>query len=119
MSRPMNQARRPGRRAIRPRLEWMEDRKLPSTITVTNTADHGPGSLRSAIVAAAAGDSIQFALGRAANPKITLTTGELLIDKPLTITGPASGLTIDANSQGRVFHVKSATGTVEIDRLKI
>ena len=34
----------------RPRLEWIEDRTLLSTFTVTNTADSGPGSFRQAIL---------------------------------------------------------------------
>ena len=35
---------------LRPRVEWMEDRTLLSTFTVTNTDDSGPGSLRQAIL---------------------------------------------------------------------
>jgi len=37
------------RRRVRPRLEALEDRTLPSTFTVLNTNDSGPGSLRDAI----------------------------------------------------------------------
>src|SRR5690348_2725105 len=45
-------ARRPSPRWFRsrPRLEWMEDRTLLSTFTVTNTGDSDPGSLRQAIL---------------------------------------------------------------------
>ena len=39
----------------RPRLEVLEGRVLPSTYTVTNTDDSGPGSLRQAILDATAG----------------------------------------------------------------
>ena len=35
---------------LRPRVEWMEDRTLPSTFVVSSTADSGPGSLRQAIL---------------------------------------------------------------------
>ena len=35
---------------IRPRVEWMEDRTLLSTFTVTNAGDSGPGSLRQVIL---------------------------------------------------------------------
>src|SRR5262249_24621069 len=35
---------------IHPRLEWMEDRTLLSTFTVTNRDDSGTGSLRQAIL---------------------------------------------------------------------
>jgi hypothetical protein len=55
-----------------------------ATITVTNTNDSGPGSLRSAIASAAAGDTIQFA-SSLASQTITLTSGQLVINKNLTI----------------------------------
>ena len=53
--RPRDRRRRAARPSpswfrSRPRLEWMEDRMLLSTFTVTNIADGGPGSLRQAIV---------------------------------------------------------------------
>ena len=35
---------------------------LAATITVTNVADSGPGSLRQAIASAATGDTIDFAV---------------------------------------------------------
>jgi hypothetical protein len=42
-----------GRRAtFRPRLEALEGRDVPSTLTVTNTLDSGTGSLRAEIAAA-------------------------------------------------------------------
>src|ERR1043165_3366196 len=46
-------------------------------LVVTNLADHGPGTLRQFITNSAPGDTIAFAT----NGTITLTTGELLIDK--------------------------------------
>ncbi|HWM23709.1 MAG TPA: choice-of-anchor Q domain-containing protein [Chthoniobacterales bacterium] len=62
-----------------------------ATLFVTNTADSGAGSLRDTIAAASDGDTIQFdaALNGQA---ITLTSGELLIDKNLTINGPGANL---------------------------
>jgi hypothetical protein len=39
----------------RPRLEALDARDLPSTLTVTTTADSGPGSLRADVAAAQAG----------------------------------------------------------------
>src|SRR6185436_20903526 len=48
--------------SCRPRLEALEDRSLPSTLTVTSFADDGSsGTLRSAIAVANSGDTIQFA----------------------------------------------------------
>src|SRR4028118_1654052 len=57
-----------------------------ATITVTNNNDSGPGSLRNAIASAAAGDTIIFA-SSLASKTITLTSGELVIKKDLTIDG--------------------------------
>ena len=89
-----------------------------NTITVTNTNDSGPGSLRQALADANDGDTIAFAVTGA----IRLTSGELVIDKSITITGPGSdqlsvGLTIP-QYHFRVFHVM-ASPTVVIEGLTI
>ena len=74
-----------------------------STITVTTTADNGNGSLRSAIATAKSGDTIQFTKGLAGKT-IALTSGQLTLNKDLTIDGSgASGLTISGNRASRVF----------------
>jgi hypothetical protein len=80
------------------------------TITVTNANDSGPGSLRAAIASAASGDTIQFA-SNLANTTITLTSGQLLIEKKdLTIeAGNARQLTISGNNASRVL--RTAEGT--------
>src|SRR6516225_3437124 len=75
-----------------PRLEALECRTLPSTFTVLNLADSGPGSLRQAILDANAqpgADTIQFAHGL--HGTIALTSGELDITDDLTIDGPGAG----------------------------
>jgi hypothetical protein len=72
-----------------------------TTITVTNTNDSGAGSLRQAIADAHDGDTVEFGV----TGTITLTTGELLVDKNVTINGPGSNtLTVDGNHTSRVFH---------------
>ena len=77
-----------------------------ATITVTNTNDNGSGSLRQAILDADPGDLIEFAVTGA----ITLTTGELLIEKNLTITGPGADLlTVSGDHSSCVFHIKNET----------
>src|SRR6266540_3288202 len=73
---------------------------------VTSAADDGtPGTLRSAMAAAAPGDSITFDPSLTGQT-ITLTGGQLLIDKNLSITGPgAAQLTISGNHTTHVFQV--------------
>jgi hypothetical protein len=95
-------------RTFRPRLEVLEGRCLPSILTVTNTKDNGPNSLRGDIAAAHSGDTIVFS-PKLAGQTITLTSGELLISKNLAILGPAPGQGLIKVSVGygdsRVFEV--------------
>jgi hypothetical protein len=88
-----------------------------ATDTVTTNADSGAGSLRAVIAAAASGDSINFSAGLTGQA-ITLTSGEILINKNLTITGPGSAsLTVSGNNASRVFFISS--GTIGITGLTI
>src|SRR5260370_15670846 len=107
-SRPASNRRAcPVQRSIRPCLEALEDRWVPSTLTVTNTLDSGAGSLRAEIAAAHTNDTIVFATSLDGQT-ITLTSGELLIKHNLTISGPgASQLTVSGNHASRVFEVKA------------
>src|SRR5438105_13690216 len=62
-----------------------------ATLIVTNTNDNGAGSLRDTIAAANDGNTIQF--DPALNGQtIMLTSGELVIDKNITISGPGPAL---------------------------
>ena len=75
-----------------------------ATITVTNTNDSGAGSLRQALSDGNNGDTINFAV----TGTITLTSGELLVDKSLTISGPGiATVAVDGNTTSRVFHIGS------------
>ncbi len=88
-----------------------------ATITVTSTADAGgtcPGAnctLRQAITAAAAGDTLNFAAGITT---VTLTSAELFINKNLTISGPGANLlTVQRSTAGgtpnfRIFNIASS-----------
>lgn len=70
---------------------------LAATITVTNTADSGAGSLRNAISNASPSDTIIFT-NTLAGQTIYLTSGELLISVDLTIDASAlsNNVVIDA-----------------------
>jgi hypothetical protein len=82
------------------------------TLTVTNLNDSGAGSLRNAIGSASAGDTIQFD-SSLANSTITLTSGQIEIDKDLIIDGSnAAGLTISGNQASRIFEAtKTSDGS--------
>ncbi len=99
-----------------PHLECLETRTVPSTLTVLNNADHGAGSLRTIVAAAANGDTIVFAHSV---QDITLTSGQLAITKSLTIAGPGAGrLTISGNDASRVFDISNGA-TVTIDGVAV
>jgi len=77
-----------------------------ATITVTNTADSGAKSLRQALAAAASGDTISIT----AKGTLTLTSGELLVDKSVNIQGPGAGrLIVSGGGLSRVFHITPNT----------
>jgi hypothetical protein len=125
----------PSQRAtFRPRLEALEDRWLPSTLKVTNLLDSGPGSLRYEIAQAQSNDTIVFDFGnKKANSTphtITLTSGELDINKNLTIQGPGAGLltitsqswvdmAFESHKGSRIFEVDGANTAVAISGLTL
>src|SRR5262245_20717145 len=105
------------RAVFRPTLEALEDRWLPSTLTVMITNDSGPDSLRADIAAAHPGDQIVFAKSVHAN---TLTSGELVINKSLDIEGPGEAkLTMRDSNTSRVFDISGSATNVEIAGLTI
>src|SRR6516164_719793 len=119
VSRP-SRSKRPfrQRQSFVPQLEILEDRTVPSTLTVTNNLDKGAGSLRDAITNAKSGDTIVFAAGLNGQT-IALTSDQLTINKSLDIEGPgASLLAISGNDVNRVFDI-SEGNTVTIAGLTI
>src|SRR6516162_1067034 len=95
---------------IVPRLEALEDRTVPSTLTVTSPADDGsPGTLRAVIGSASSGDTVMFDPSLAGQT-ITLTQGELAITQSLNIEGlGADQLTISGNDVSRVFDISGSS----------
>src|SRR6266478_2695464 len=86
-------------------------------ITVINTNDSGPGSLRQALADANDGDTINF---DASVGTVILTTAELAIEKSLTLSGAPQMVTVVRSSQTefRIFHVIPGH-SVEINGLTI
>src|SRR5205823_1531925 len=85
------------------------------TITVTSTADSGANTLRQALADSNDGDTIDFSV----TGTITLSSGELLVNDSITISGPGADiLAVDANHASRVFHIASGK-TVTISGLTI
>ncbi len=81
-----------------------------ATITVGNTNDTGSGSLRKAILDAAPGETIVVPPGT-----YTLTSGELVIAKSVTISGHGAGDTIIRSAGAfRVLHTSGAANTIAI-----
>ena len=82
------------------------------TIIVTNKNDSGPGSLRQALADVNDGDTITFAV----TGTIALTSGELLVNNNVTISGPGPkmlAITRNSETHFRIFHVLQHTVTIE------
>src|SRR5262249_52650568 len=101
----------PKRRFV-PRLEALEGRALPSTFTVLNLEDSGPGSLRQAVLDANADpgpDVIDFAPG--VTGIIVLNGGPLTITASLEVVGPGADLlTVSGDDASRVFEITPGAG---------
>jgi len=84
--------------------------KPTNVITVTNTNDSGPGSLRNALAIANDGDTID---ATGVSGTILLTNGELQINHNVTINGPgASNLAVNGNATSRVFENFASNVTI-------
>lgn len=81
----------------------------PSEVTVTNTADSGPGSLRQALSVVCSDGTITFS-PELDGQTITLLSGPLTLGKNITIDGSnIPGLTLSGNFTDRVFIVNTGT----------
>lgn len=77
----------------------------PSPV-VTSLSDSGPGSLRQVVSNALSGATITFAPGLSGQT-ITLTSGEVPVNRSVTIDGSAlaAGIKINGNHTSRIFNV--------------
>lgn len=88
------------------------------TTVVTTAADSGADSLRQAIADACPGGTITFDASLNGQT-ITLTSGELVINRNLTITGPGANLlAVSGNNASRVFNI-GAGATVTLQRFTV
>lgn len=96
-----------------------------TTHTVTDFGDDGSaGQMRTLITAAAPGDTIEIPAGTivltGADREDGNASGDLDIDKDLTIRGAGAGATIvDADGVDRVFHVLDTGANVVIEDLTV
>ncbi|HBI44527.1 MAG TPA: hypothetical protein DDY78_17000 [Planctomycetales bacterium] len=100
---------RPARRTFRPRLEYLEDRCVPSTLHVARADDSltEGGTLRWAVARAQSGDTIDF-IGDAGRNGVTLTQGELILTQQNLTIEAATGqppVTISGDNLSRIFEV--------------
>lgn len=87
-----------------------------ATLSVTNTNDSGPGSLRAGLEKAAAGDLIIFQLSDCPCG-ITLTSGSLVVSVPVEIRGPENlEVFISGND---TFQVIRASADITLTNLTI
>jgi len=100
-------------------LCWVAFDASAATITVTSLADTAgscPGAsctLRAAMTSAIAGDQIVFSSALTLPGTITLSGGQLLIDRNLSIVGPgANRLTLNAGALARVLNHTAGVATI-------
>ncbi len=86
-----------------------------SQLVVTTADDSGGGSLRQTIADAFSGDVVTFT-NTLSGQTIVLTTGQLSVNKYLTIDASAltNGIAIDGNGTSRIFEFSSGTGNTLI-----
>jgi hypothetical protein len=80
----------------------------PAVLTVTSLGDSGAGTLRDQVNAAAAGDTINFD-SSLNNGTVRLTSGQISINKDLTITWDNGtmlvNVTVDGSARDRIFDI--------------
>ncbi len=78
---------------------------------VVNVLDSGAGTLRQAVIDSCAGSIITFSASMP--PEVSLTTGQIVIGKNLTIQGPgANRLTVRNGASSRIFQVNTGVTAI-------
>ncbi len=89
----------------------------PTSLAVTTLDDSGPGSLREALSLIADGGTITFDPGLAGGT-ISLTSGQLTIDRSVTIDASAAPVTISGGGSSRVMEIGAGI-TVAVNDVEI
>ena len=93
-----------------------EEHTVCGDSVVTSTADSGAGSLRQIIADACDNSTITFDIAGDGPHTITLTTGELVIAKNLTINNDSGEtITISGNNASRVFNINTGMTVAILD----
>ena len=103
------------------RLEELEPRDVPATLTVTSLADTlAPGTLRYELSAAAPNDTINFAQTLAGGTISLGSLGELPIAQNVTIANTDfPRITIDAHQSSRIFDVTAGNVTFVLSGINL
>ncbi|HXQ62681.1 MAG TPA: DUF11 domain-containing protein [Acidimicrobiales bacterium] len=79
-----------------------------ATLTVSNCANTGAGSLRQAVASAASGDTITFSVSCPPGSPIILTSGPIDVTVDLTISGPGAGsMAVSGDNASEVFEINT------------
>lgn len=88
---------------------YLDQIRLKCEITVTSSADSGPGSLRQALTDLCPGGTVLFS-PELSGQTITLTSGPFVLSKNVTIDGSgAPGITVSGNYSDRVLIINAGT----------
>ncbi len=92
-----------------------------ATITVINTNDSGPGSLRQAIIDASPGDTVDFDLMMLYSGSVTIDlNSEIAFNKAIVIDGyytSTDSLFVSGQGTNRIFNISNSAGIVELNGL--